>query len=176
MNPETSPFRPGLPVPAELFVGRRDAIEHLNGLVRTANRGVIKVGFITGERGIGKSSLASFVHDYCEREHLATGCHVYLGGAHDLQEMTRRTFDRLLKDSIERPRHHQILEFFGDRIRKVGLFGVSVELAMNARGAPLIAQEIGAAVWHVARTLTISQDELRRGIGWAAELRRLQSG
>lgn len=306
MNPETSPFQPGLPVPAELFVGRRDAVEHLNGLVRTANRGVIKVGFITGERGIGKSSLASFVHDYCEREHLATGCHVYLGGAHDLQEMTRRTFDRLLKDSIERPRHHQILEFFGDRIRKVGLFGVSVELAMNARdlrtissssnfiiavrqlmkhleegtslllilddingmagsadfahwlkslvdeiatsrqetrlcillvgleerrrelirsqpslarvfdlididpwsdaeaerfyqdsfksrnatlpptglsfllrnsrGVPLIAQEIGAAVWHVARTLTISQDELRRGVGWAAELRRLQSG
>lgn len=101
-------------------------------MVRTANRGVLQIGFITGERGIGKSSLASLVRRLCERERVATGCHVYLGGAHDLQEMTRRTFDRLLKDSIERPRHHQILEFFGNRVRKIGMFGVSVELALNA--------------------------------------------
>lgn len=132
MTPETSPFRPGRPVPVDLFVGRNAAIERLRGLVRTANRGTSQIGFITGERGIGKSSLAAFVRSLCEREGIATGCHVYLGGVHELQEMTRRTFDRLLKDSIDRPRHRQVLEFFGNRIRKVGLFGVSVELALSA--------------------------------------------
>ena len=53
MTPETSPFQPGRPVPVELFVGRHEAIERLCGLVRTANRGKFRIGFITGERGIG---------------------------------------------------------------------------------------------------------------------------
>ena len=131
MTPESSPFRPGQPVPAELFVGRLDAIERLRGLVRAADRGVFKIGFITGERGIGKSSLASFVRRLCERDGDVTGCHVYLGGVRDLHEMAGRIFDRLLKDSIDRPWHRQVLEFFGDRVRKIGLFGVSVELALS---------------------------------------------
>ena len=59
-----------------------DAIERLRGLVRAADRGVFKIGFITGERGIGKSSLASFVRCLCERDGDVTGCHVYpRGGA-----------------------------------------------------------------------------------------------
>ena len=126
-------------MPAELFVGRRDAIERLRGLVRAADRGVLKTGFISGERGIGKSSLASFVRHLCEREGSVTGCHVYLGGVRDVQQMARRTFDRLLKDSIDRPWHRQVVEFFGDRIRKVGLFGVSVELALSDRDLETIA-------------------------------------
>ena len=139
MTPESSPFRPGQPVPAELFVGRQEAIERLRGLVRAADRGVFKTGFIAGERGIGKSSLASFVRHLCEREGRVTGCHVYLGGVRDVPQMARRTFDRLLKDSIDRPWHRQVLEFFGDRVRKVGLFGVSVELALSDRDLDTIA-------------------------------------
>ena len=153
MTPESSPFRPRQPVAAEVFVGRRDAIERLSGLVRAANRGVFKVGFITGERGIGKSSLASFVRHLCERESRATGCHVYLGGVHDLHEMARRTFDRLLKDSIDRPWHQQVVGFFGDRVRKVGLFGVSVELALTTQDLRTIAGSFTRSVRQLMRSL-----------------------
>ena len=153
MTPESSPFRPGQPVAAEVFVGRRDAIERLSGLVRAANRGVFKVGFISGERGIGKSSLASFVRHLCEREGQVTGCHVYLGGVHDLHDMTRRTFDRLLKDSIDRPWHRHVVEFFGDRVRKVGLFGVSVELALSTGDLRTIADSFTRSVRQLTRNL-----------------------
>ena len=153
MTPESSPFRPRQPVAAEVFVGRRDAIERLSGLVRAANRGVFKVGFITGERGIGKSSLASFVRHLCEREGRVTGCHVYLGGVHDLHDMTRRTFDRLLKDSIDRPWHRQLLEFFGDRVRQVGLFGVSVELALSTEDLRTIAGSFTRSVRQLMQDL-----------------------
>ena len=153
MTPESSPFRPGQPIPAEFFVGWRDAIERLSGLVRAANRGVFKVGFITGERGIGKSSLASFVRHLCEREGQVTGCHVYLGGVHDLHDMTRRTFDRLLKDSIDRPWHRHVVEFFGDRVRKVGLFGVSVELALSTGDLRTIADSFTRSVLQLTRNL-----------------------
>ena len=153
MTPESSPFRPGQPVPAELFVGRRDAIELLRGWVRAAGRGVFKVGFITGERGIGKSSLASFVRRLCERDGDVTGCHVYLGGVHDLHEMAGRIFDRLLKDSIDRPWHRQVLEFFGDRVRKIGLFGVSVELALSGDDLRTIAGNFTRSVRELQRRM-----------------------
>lgn len=136
-----------------MFVGRLDAIERLRGLVRSADRGVFKIGFITGERGIGKSSLASFVRRLCERDSGVTGCHVYLGGVHDLQETARHVFNRLLKDSIDRPRHRQVLEFFGDRVRKIGLFGVSVELALNAADLRTIAGNFVRSVRELLRQM-----------------------
>ena len=122
-------------------------------MVRAANRGAFKIGFISGERGIGKSSLASFVRHLCEREGQVTGCHVYLGGVHDLHEMARCTFDRLLKDSIDRPWYRQVLEFFGDRVRKVGLFGVSVELALSTQDLHTITSSFTRSVRQLIRTL-----------------------
>ena len=84
MTPESSPFRPGQPAPVESFVGRNAEIERLRGMVRASTRGRPGVGFVSGERGIGKSSLARFVRHLVERERAAVGCHVFLGGVNDL--------------------------------------------------------------------------------------------
>ena len=133
MTPESSPFRPGQPVPIEFFVGRSAEVERLSGMVAGSTRGRFGIGFVSGERGIGKSSLASFVLRLVEREHDAVGCHVFLGGVQDLKEMLRRTFDRLLKESIDEPWHKQVRDFFGDHVRQVGLFGISLELNLADR-------------------------------------------
>ena len=131
MNPESSPFRPGQPVPSEFFVGRVDEIERLRGMVRASARGRFKIGFVSGERGIGKSSLAYFVRLLSEQESKLAACHVFLGGVRDMKEMLRRTFERLLKESVDKPWHEKIKSFFGDRVRKVGLFGITLELKLN---------------------------------------------
>ena len=131
MNPESSPFRPGQPVPTEFFVGRTKEIERLRGMVRGSARGRFGIGFVSGERGIGKSSLAAFVRRLVEGDRDAIGCHVFLGGVQGLREMLRRSFDRLLKESIDRPWHRQVREFFGNRVRQVGLFGVTLELDLS---------------------------------------------
>ena len=74
MSPESSPFRPGQPVPIEFFVGRVNEIERLHGMVKASTRGRFKIGFVSGERGIGKSSLASFVRFLSERENNVAAC------------------------------------------------------------------------------------------------------
>lgn len=131
MTPESSPFVPGRTVPVEFFVGRAHEIERLRSMVRGASNGRFGIGFVTGERGIGKSSLAGFVRWLAEREQQAVGCHVPLGGVSDLEGMLRTTLNRLLKDSIERPWHRQVTKFVGDRVRKVGLFGATLELDLR---------------------------------------------
>lgn len=133
MNPESSPFRPGQPIPVEFFVGRRAEIERVRGMVRASARGRVGIGFVSGERGIGKSSLARFVRHLVEQEDGAVGCHVFLGGVQDLGQALRRTFERLLNESTDKPWHAKLRDFFGDRVRKVGLFGVTLELNLQER-------------------------------------------
>jgi AAA+ ATPase superfamily predicted ATPase len=133
MNPESSPFSPGQPVPIEFFIGRVAEIERLRSMVRSAQAGRFKIGFVTGERGIGKSSLVSFVRHLTERENSVAGSHVFLGGVKELHEMVRRTFDRLLKESIEKPWHSKVRDFFGQVVKEVGLFGISLQLELSTR-------------------------------------------
>lgn len=154
MNPESSPFRPGQPVPSEFFVGRVDEIERLRGMVRASARGRFKIGFVSGERGIGKSSLAYFVRLLSEQESKLAACHVFLGGVRDLKEMLRRTFERLLKESVDKPWHEKIKSFFGDRVRKVGLFGITLELKLNDSDLSSIADDFVSAIVGLCDKLT----------------------
>ena len=131
MNPESSPFRPGQLAPVECFVGRSDQIEQLRGMVRTSKRGRFKIGFLTGERGIGKSSLASLARWLAECDEDVAGCHVHLGGVQTPRDMLRRTYAALLNDSMGRPWHTQLRSFFGSRVRGIGMFGMKLELELG---------------------------------------------
>lgn len=142
----TSPFTPGLPVPVEFFVGRRSEVEKLRLKVATAVTGRLQVIFLSGERGIGKSSLASFVRFLAERDYSILGLHTFLGGVSSLTEMARRIFDRLLKDSVDTPWHEKIRSFFGDHIREVGLFGISVEFGAPEKDLRQMVHDFAPAI------------------------------
>lgn len=153
MTPESSPFSPGMPVPYEFFVGRVAEIERLRSMVRASLKGKFKIGFVTGERGIGKSSLVSFVRHLVEREDAVASAHVFLGGAKDVPDMIRRTFDRLLKENIERPWYGKLKDFFGQYVREVGLFGISVELKLTADDLANLAHEFVPTIRHLLTKL-----------------------
>ncbi|MBI3272708.1 MAG: ATP-binding protein [Planctomycetes bacterium] len=160
MPKEYSPFTPGQPVPVEFFVGRSAEIELLKGKIAATSTGRLQVAFLAGERGVGKSSLASFISFMAERDTKLLALHTFLGGVTSLEEMARRIFDRLLKDSMGKSWYGKIEGFFGKHIQKVGLFGVSVEF-----GAP--AQDLRRMVYDFApalRNLTKQLAEERRGI------------
>lgn len=145
MSPETSPFRPGQPVPVEFFVGRGEEIEQLRRMVRASQRGVFKIGFAAGERGIGKSSLAMFARRLVEPEGVL-GCHVFLGGARHLDEMVRQTFDRFLKEGASQPWRHAVRKFFGDHVQEVGLFGVTLKLDIQDRDLAVLRHDFVPAM------------------------------
>jgi hypothetical protein len=151
MNPES--FRPGQPVPIEFFVGRMQEVERLRSMVRAAVSGRFSIGFVTGERGIGKSSLVSFVRHLSERTEGTAGCHVFLGGVRALDEMVRRVFDRILKDSIDKPWHAKVREFFGDHVREVGLFGITLELDLKAKDLSTITHDFVPSIRRLLATL-----------------------
>ncbi len=142
----------------EFFVGRSSEIERLRSMVRRSARGTLGVGFVTGERGIGKSSLAAFARrvaeqDVAEAGSAAVGCHVYLGGVADVPEMLRRIFHRLLNESVDKPWHRQLTNFLGNRIQRAGLFGVTLDLNLTRSDLETLARDFVPAMRNLLRSL-----------------------
>ncbi len=143
----TSPFTPGRPVPVEFFVGRRQEIERLRRKVRDAvSARRIEVAFVSGERGIGKSSLVSFVRYLCEKELSVIGVHAFMGGVNTVEDAVKRIFDRLVKENAEGKLFDAITELFGDTIRQVGLFGITAEFAPKDDQLKTLANQFAPAL------------------------------
>ncbi|MEW6664245.1 MAG: ATP-binding protein [Thermodesulfobacteriota bacterium] len=129
---EHSPFTPGVPVPLEFFVGRAPELQEITRLAgKSASGGSLERVFVSGDRGIGKSSLCRMAITISEERHNVLGLHVFLGGVTTLEEMGRRVFERLLQKSRDRSWFGGVKDFLGDHVRKVGLFGISLEFTAS---------------------------------------------
>ncbi len=148
-----SPFQPGQPVAVEFFVGRKKEVEELLAKVRSALRGRLEVAFLTGERGIGKSSLAAFVRYIAQREYKILGLHTFHGGVTSLEEFVRRVFDRLLKESLGTEWEERVRSFFGKYIRQVSLFGISVEFDAPERDLRRLAHDFVPSIRNLLKRL-----------------------
>lgn len=159
-KPETSPFTPGQPVPSDLFVGREEQVRTLLERARGARGGRLHVGFLTGERGMGKTSLARLAARVSEQEHGLLALYVGLGGADGPEEVVQRTFGRLANVARAEPWWERVKALFGGRIRKVGLFGASVEFAPKPEELMSLTNSFDAAIREVIKALP----DHRRGL------------
>jgi len=119
-----SPFTPGRPVPVEYFIARRDEIDRLERAIRQTCSGRNENIFITGQRGIGKSSLAGFVRYLAEKEYNLVGTHCFLGGVTNLHEMIGTVFQKLLQDCIDKSLFDKLKEIFAGYVEELTLFNV----------------------------------------------------
>ena len=60
-------------------------------------------------------------------------CHVLPGGVPDLHGMVGKIFNQLLKESIDQSWYSKVADFFGNKVRGVGFFGVSVKLGKTGK-------------------------------------------
>jgi AAA+ ATPase superfamily predicted ATPase len=126
-----SPFTPGKPVPVEYFVARLKEIGRLERAIKqTLSRRNENI-FITGERGIGKSSIARFIRYLAEKEYDFIGTHCFLGSARDLEGMIRLIFQRLLQEVPDKTISDKLKDVFGKYIKGLTLFGVGVEFTTD---------------------------------------------
>jgi len=124
-----SPFAPGRPVPVEYFVARHKEIERLERAIRQTLSGRNENIFITGERGIGKSSLAWYAHHLAEKETLL-GAYCYMGPARSLEDVTAIVFQRLL-EGCDKSTFEKLKEAFRKYIKSVNLPFIGVEFTDN---------------------------------------------
>lgn len=129
---ERSPFTPGVPVPVEYFVGRTAEIETLVRAIRQCAQGRNENIFLTGERGIGKSSLGRFVRSFAQKDFAFVGAHCYLGGEQSLESVCAQIFKRLLEELPDKSLFDRARESFGRYIKGVDLLGLNIEFSREA--------------------------------------------
>ena len=126
-----SPFSPGRPVQPEYFVARTKELDRLERALKQTASGRNENIFITGQRGIGKSSLAGLIRHHAEKEHGFIGAHCYLGGVRTLEEMTGTIFERLFLECADKRVFDKLKNIFDKYISEVRLFGVGIEFTKD---------------------------------------------
>lgn len=131
IDTKESPFTPGKPVPVDYFMARHNEIERLERTIRQTASGRNENVFITGQRGIGKSSLAMFIRYLAEKEYNLVGSHCFLGGVKSIEDLMRVIFQRLLQDSTDKSLFDKYQNILGNYIKSVTLFGVGIEFTKD---------------------------------------------
>lgn len=132
-----SPFYPGQPVPIDLFVGRSKEIERITRAALQVAGGKPQAIFITGEYGIGKSSLARFVRVFIEQDPGILGFHIMLGSADSLEDVATTTVQTLVESRAAKPKTSEgIRNFFAEYIGEQSLFGITLRLDKLRRDLP----------------------------------------
>ena len=122
-----SPFTPGSPARADLFAGREGQIWEVSNYLTQAAHGRMENVFLIGDRGIGKSSFASFILEKARASDNFVGAHVHLGGANTLEEMARRVIEELVNEVRRYSWHEELMKFVREHVRSVGVFGARLE-------------------------------------------------
>jgi hypothetical protein len=146
---EYSPFTPGNPVPKELFVGREKQLKEILKYVKQTRNGRPENVFLSGNRGIGKSSLASLLRYYLQKEENFIGLHVFLGGVDDLEELVRRVFEGIYKETNHKTWFKKISDLFGNYIEKVGIFGIDFAFNPEKKSLEKIVKNFPQALYNI---------------------------
>jgi len=156
-----SPFSPGKPVPVEQFIGRDAELTRLVRHVDAAAKGRLQVAFLAGDRGIGKSSLATYIKSYADRNCNMVGVHVFLGGTDTLEEMTRRVFEKVLRESNDKKWYEPIKSLFGKSVESADLFGLQLKFVPDAQQLDSLVRNFGYAIKNLINKLR----EAKKAVG-----------
>lgn len=136
-----SPFYPGQPVPIELFTGRAEQVERIERAIRQVSYGKPQSIFLSGEYGIGKSSLAGFMKSFSEKKYNLLGIHVLLGGANNIDDVAERTVKAVLENEAYEPSTtEKVRNFLSKYVGHQQIFGVSINLDKLKADTPNISK------------------------------------
>ncbi|MDR3291398.1 MAG: ATP-binding protein [Methanobrevibacter sp.] len=122
-----NPFNPDSPVDPNNFEGREDILEKNIKILMETKHNKPKHFFITGNRGMGKSSLASYFKDYAEKKLKYIGVHIYNDGVHDIESLIRQIIEELLNNIQKESFFNKIFNSFKNHVESVNLFGTSLK-------------------------------------------------
>lgn len=145
---EYSPFQPGVPVKPGMFVGRVDQISEIEKHLKQVRAGRQQNVFLIGDRGLGKTSLASFISQYAENKYNLLSVHTFLGGVGSLDEIVKKVFDQLLKRTEKESFSKKVKGLFGKNVEEVGLFGISLKFNPPADKLTALRKEFPEALSH----------------------------
>ncbi|MBN1553108.1 MAG: ATP-binding protein [Phycisphaerae bacterium] len=150
---DRSPFFPGKPVTPEFFIGREEQVKLLERAIRQAKSGNPQYVFITGERGIGKSSLVSLAGQLAERVHGFITAQCQLGGVDSVGEACRRMYQAIVSQLPEKTLFDKVRGVFDKYVEKIDLFGIGVEFKKDAESRESLVENFLPLLFRVGQVI-----------------------
>lgn len=122
-----SPFQPGAPVNPQNFKGRQEIIQDINRYMASSRKGVVEHFYITGKRGMGKTSLTNYIIDYYEKNFNAIGVHVVNDGIHDIETLLQAIIEELLNKNKNDAWYKKLYDGIKDEIDTIGILGNTIK-------------------------------------------------
>ncbi|MCA6362396.1 MAG: ATP-binding protein [Bacteroidetes bacterium] len=138
---DSSPFYSGRPLPHELFTGRDEQIRLIERSLKQVAVGKQQAVFLTGEFGIGKSSLAHATRYIAESKHDLIGIHVMLGGTKTLDDLSERTLEYALRNEAYKPRNtERVRDMLSKYIGQQSVLGINLNFDQLKADAPTLSR------------------------------------
>lgn len=127
-----SPFEPGRPVSPDNFKGRKEDINKIiKYLPKVKNQGTPEHFFITGKRGMGKTSFINYVSRKAEDDFQMIPIHINNGGGKTIDELIQKLLDGLLKEFKKDYLGKSVIDKFLNNINEFKVAGTGVSLKDN---------------------------------------------
>jgi len=127
ISEKESLFQPGQPVSPDRFKGREDVIQNILRYFPSVKSGNPQHFFITGKRGMGKTSLANYISDLARNNYSMVTAHIMNDGVHDIDELVVQIIERILNNIRSEKWSEKIFELIGNHIESVGFKGVNIK-------------------------------------------------
>lgn len=131
ISEKRSPFEPRQPVSPEKLEGRENIIEDYARFLSMAANGQPQHFYLNGNRGVGKSSVASYMIEYAKVRYNMLGIHIYNDGVHSIDDLIRNIVEKLLNEIKNDSESRKIIDFFKNNIETVGFLGNTIKLRKN---------------------------------------------
>lgn len=124
-----SPFEPGHPVSPDKFKGRKkDIIKIIRYLPKVVNKGIPQHFFITGKRGMGKTSFVKYIGNFAEDNYQMVHIYVNNEGSNTLDELIQNLVEKMFKEFNKETWGKKIINSFVDNIDEINIKGVGISL------------------------------------------------
>ncbi len=123
-----SPFQPGVSVSPSKFRGRQETIVKILRYVNKAIKGETQHFFLTGNRRMGKTSVAEFVKYYAQVKFDMVGVYVSNKGNNSIEHLTSEIIEAILNELPSQNLLSKIEELFKNHVEIIDLPGVKFKI------------------------------------------------
>lgn len=120
-----NPFLPGHPISPDSFFGRKEDIAKITRYFpRVINQGIPEHFFITGKRGMGKTSFVKYVAKIAEDEYNMFPVYINNEGTNTIDELITKLLDKLFNEFNKTNKGIEFIDSFFSRFEGINVNGV----------------------------------------------------
>lgn len=126
-------FQPGQPVSADRFKGREDIIKEILKYFPAIKHGNPQHFYITGKRGMGKTSLAKYISDFASKNYSLVTAHIMNDGVHSIDELVTQIIEMILNSINSEKWSDKIFNLIEDYVEFAGFGGLNIKFKPSSK-------------------------------------------